>query len=50
MEGEDIAVIGIAALVLLLLFQKKAKIDPLTPYVPVEEVTSTISYPAEEVV
>jgi hypothetical protein len=45
MEGEDMAVIGIVALILLLLFQKKQKIEPFTEHVPVEEVTSTITYP-----
>ena len=44
METEDIAVIGIAGLILYLLFRYKAKIEPLTPHVPVEDVTTSIVY------
>jgi hypothetical protein len=44
METDDLAVIGIVGLILLLLFQKKSKIEPLTPHVPVEDVTTSITY------
>ena len=42
METEDMAVIGIVALILLLLFQKKPKIEAFPPHVPVEDVTTSI--------
>ena len=45
MEMEDVATVGVVALILFMLLQNKKKIEPFGPSVPVEQVDSTITYP-----
>ena len=44
MEGEDLGLIALAGLVLYLIFKANPKVEPIA-WVPVEQVTSTITYP-----